>query len=146
MVSKLEAQCHTMKTQALANKDSQAEIASVDKPSVAPVHCAPAVPKQPQGMMTVSRKWSHKSKPTMVHHQPVHISNCFSPLSDTPAEKPTLIFGSSVLRNMKLRTVANIVKCTSGERASLNPIYKSWLRLNVTTVRVLFALEKKTLN
>lgn len=57
-----------------------------------------------------------------VHHQPINVSNQFSPLSDTLAEKPMakwppiLIIGSLIVRNVTLETPAAIVKYIPGAR------------------------------
>ncbi len=64
------------------------------------------------------RRHSHGSK----HRSsvPIKTSNRFSPLSDTPSEKPhesALIIGNSIVRNMKIETPANIVQCLPGARA-----------------------------
>lgn len=44
----------------------------------------------------VRMKHNPKHSPK-VHHQPLHVSNRFSPLSHKPAEQPTLVTGSSII-------------------------------------------------
>ena len=86
-----------------------------------------------QGEWVTVQGSGSKCKPPVLHKPPVHTSNRFSHLSNTPAEKfanKVLIIGDCILRNVKVQTP------TTTQRAILKPIWKCWLKVKKKKKRV----------
>ncbi|XP_069561877.1 uncharacterized protein [Brachyistius frenatus] len=114
-VTELESQLCTMLYNQLAVGANQVVGVQLSR-ATGLVSRSPTAPEQPGGWVAVRRRHSPKQKPT-VHHRPLHVSNRFSPLGETPAEKPTLVIGDSILWNVKLAKPAARDGCLPGARA-----------------------------
>ena len=66
-------------------------LVGADRQKVAPTSRPPTTPEQQGDWVTVQKR--HNAKPAGPH-QPVHVFNRYSSLSEAPTEKPTLVIGS----------------------------------------------------
>ena len=109
-LSECESRLRTMESELYASVASQHHVVNAGQHTVASVasaSCPPADPEQPGEWVTVRGKRSVRSRPGSAHDdgrskpERLRLSNSFSLLSDTPAEKPVLVIGSSILRYVK---------------------------------------------
>ena len=130
-LSDMEVAIRTLQSKHKASLISQPPLAGAG-----PLRAAPKHPGNPGRRATVPRKHLPEQKPS-VHHPPVHVSNRFSPLRDTPTEKTTSLIGCSSSRDVTFYTPAAIVKRIPGaERQTLNQIESCWQEANLNTVRL----------
>lgn len=66
---------------------SQQQLPCADRPSLAATSCSVVV-------RVVGWWFKGSVAKAVVHHQPLHVTNCFPPFSDTPTEDPTLVIGN----------------------------------------------------
>lgn len=112
-LSKLDTRLCIMKANSVANAN-QHPVVRAEEPSVAPVGhplVVPARPGQQAGCQVAVPKSRRRrqTKPTGDHHSSVYVSNSYSQFGDT-----TLMFGDSIVRNVKIARPATIAKCIPG--------------------------------
>lgn len=97
-LSELESRLRTLEASPLAQVAPQAPLAGVEPPSLAAASSSPAASEQPGSQARwVTARRKHRSSRPVLHHQPLHVSDRFSPLSGTPAETQTQGVGSVAL-------------------------------------------------
>ncbi|XP_031733370.1 uncharacterized protein LOC116399961 [Anarrhichthys ocellatus] len=112
-ISEIEVRLRTMEAKTLA-----AGVAGAAQTDVAPASRLPAAPEQPGGRVTAPGRLKPGAKHSACQ-QPPRVTNGSSAASrvDFSAEKPTLVIGSSILRNVKLAKPEATVTCIPGARA-----------------------------
>ncbi|XP_031732777.1 uncharacterized protein LOC116399629 [Anarrhichthys ocellatus] len=113
-LSEIEVRLRTMEAKTLVTTG----VAGAAQTDVAPASRLPAAPEQPGGQVTAPgriKPWAKHS----ARQQPLRVTNGSSAHSrvDFSAERPTLVIGSSILRNVKLAKPEATVTCIPGARA-----------------------------
>lgn len=113
-VSELEARLRAVEQPGPAVASAESTRTGPSRPSTAPVQPAPQA-----SWVTVRRKPSARPQ-SAANLQPLSLNNRFAPLSDAPAEqeRPILVIGSSIVRNVAPETRKTTVKCLPGARAA----------------------------
>ncbi|XP_031694633.1 uncharacterized protein LOC116377195 [Anarrhichthys ocellatus] len=113
-LSEIEVRLRTMEAKTLVT----AGVAGAAQTDVAPASRLPAAPEQPGGRVTAHGRLKPGAKHS-ARLQPLRVTNGSSAPSrvDFSAERPTLVIGSSILRNVKLVKPEATVTCIPGARA-----------------------------
>ena len=103
-ISDLESRFHVLANNSNLASASPIDLASVDSPDSSPpsqLASQPAASPSQQGQWVTVRRSSRGTK-SQAHHQPLQVSNRFSPLSNPPNQDKALVIGASTVRNVKL--------------------------------------------
>ncbi|XP_076828786.1 uncharacterized protein LOC143474979 [Brachyhypopomus gauderio] len=127
-VESIERRVHSL----LRDRETESVVA-MDAPGRTSASATPAIEPSQRGEWVTSRRRSWRVRATAnanastsppEHHSPVHVSNRFALLSETPAEEPvsrTMVIGDSIVRHMKVAIPVGApvvtVSCLPGARA-----------------------------